>query len=335
MEAQLRSYSEAISSRLDRYLEREVEICGEYHPLIKEVCHHAREYCMRGGMRLSSIAGLLVYKGYRGEIDDLALDVCVGLELYRHSILVHDDIVDESDERRGGAAFHHLFGDNRFGFGTAVFFGNCLFSKSLEAVVDREAARLLNQSFFEVNTSQILDLSFEYKLPDVEDWYTMAERRAPALFKTTMEIGGVTASAPEGDMELIRSAGMNFGFAFDIQDDLIDTFSNEAGYGRHPGGDITLGKNPLHMIYTREMASKSEIESIDALRGKKVISGTELEKVRQIIKECGAADRALERVNQHVGIGLTKVEETSMNREAIEMLGGMVEFVRDSLEWYR
>jgi geranylgeranyl diphosphate synthase type II len=86
-----------------------------------------------------------------------------------------------------------------------------------------------------VNESQVLDLLFEYKTPDVNEWYVMASKRAASLFKASLLVGAVLADASEKDLRLLGEAAEHIGYCFDIQDDIIDTFASEEQYGRRPG----------------------------------------------------------------------------------------------------
>jgi len=92
-----------IEERLAAFLENETREAIEYSDSIGRLYNDLREYIFRGGKRLASCSTLFAYKGFTGEADSRILDVCAGIELYRHSILIHDDLVDEDELRRGPA----------------------------------------------------------------------------------------------------------------------------------------------------------------------------------------------------------------------------------------
>ncbi|MFB0502120.1 MAG: polyprenyl synthetase family protein, partial [Candidatus Bathyarchaeia archaeon] len=83
-----------------------------YHHYVEKVYSSMEEFVLRKGKRLASCSTLLTYRGYTGDINDQILKVCVGIELYRHSILIHDDLVDKDEFRRGGKTFHRMFSEN-------------------------------------------------------------------------------------------------------------------------------------------------------------------------------------------------------------------------------
>jgi geranylgeranyl diphosphate synthase type I len=135
-EETLDKYGLVIEERLSSLLEKETENAMDYHDFIGRLYGDLREYTFRKGKRLASCSTLVAYKGFNGEVDNRIVDVCVGIELYRHSILLHDDLVDDDEARRGGSTIHKKYAhehDIRFGGGLAVFAGNILYALAVKA----------------------------------------------------------------------------------------------------------------------------------------------------------------------------------------------------------
>ncbi len=338
-------YSKMIEEHLKEYfysLNLEAE---RYHQFIHKTYDNLAEYTLRRGKRLASTYTLITYSGYQGGVDEAILRACSGIELYRHSILLHDDLVDKEELRRGGKVFHSLFDgyDERLGVGVAVFTGNIaytlavqkIFSSGFERSRLARAVMLLNAGFLSVNESQILDLLFEYTEPDVEEWYTMASKRAASLFKTTILIGAVLGDAPEDDILVLTEAAENIGYSFDIQDDIIDTFASRDQYGREPAGDIVRGKKPLHIVYALKMADDNTLALLREVRSKRRISEDELETIRRGLRSCGALDAAKEKSRLHAQKASEQIEQAGMTDEAKEFFKSLLTFVKDSLDWYK
>ncbi|MBI5253704.1 MAG: polyprenyl synthetase family protein [Euryarchaeota archaeon] len=330
----LEKYSNQVEEKLEEYFEQ-VQSQG----FISEVHGHIREYVLRKGKRLASCSTILAYKGYSGKVDEKILNACIGVELYRHSILIHDDLVDLDEYRRGGKAFHKISSlDDRFGEGMAIFSGNILYVMALDAIqnsgfskaqIEKVISLFVNE-FRMVNESQILDLLFEYTQPSVEEWYDMAKKRAASLFKATMLAGGIFADAQKKDLQVLEKAALQIGYAFDIQDDIIGTFASEEQYGRPSGGDLLLGKKPLHIVYALESRKKL----IELLR-KKELSLEEIEKAKTIIKRCGALDKAKEKLKEHAKKANELIQKTSMSSGSKKFFYGFIDYVAESLEWYK
>ena len=336
-------YTALLEEKLTEFFKaREAEY--GYHPFMAEVYSALEEYCLRGGKRIASCTTLYTYQGYKGEIDDEILRASVGIELYRHSILIHDDMVDEDRERRGGRAFHCLFkGDERFGRGTALFAGNLLYAQGLLALAQggfeedklERARTLLVEEYRNVNESQCLDLFFEDREPSPEEWRVMASKRAASLFRATMLTGAVFADAPDKELPLLERAAADIGYSFDITDDIIGTFANEEEYGRTPGGDIAMGKKPLHVAYAYKMLRGAELEEYRSLLRKGTLTEEEIERVKELTIESGALEEAKSDSRSHAEAAKKALAETSMNDEAKENFSKLIDYVSESLDWYR
>lgn len=338
----LDSYGAIIEEDLKSQLDEMLREGQKYHPFMGDVYDETREFVMRGGRRLSACSTLIVYKGFRGQINDRIIRVCSGIELYRHSILIHDDIVDAEEKRRGGETLHKTIAkgfDERFGVGSAMFTGNILYAMAIECLLQSgfeqnkivQAAKLLASEFKAVNESQILDMLFEYKGPDVKEWEVMADRRAASLFKASMLAGAILASAPEKDLELLLNAARHIGFAFDIQDDIIDTFATEEQYGRVPCGDIGKRKKPLHII----LALQKDERLVAIMQEGRMLEGAEIKYVQSLIRDCGALDKAKSISREHAGKAKEMISMTGMNQDAKDFFISFIGFVDESLDWYK
>ena len=335
-------YGAIIEEDLKSRLDEMVRDGQKYHPFLADVYDATREFVQRGGRRLSACSTLIVYQGFTGQIDERIVRVCSGIELYRHSILIHDDIVDAEEKRRGGDTLHKTIArgfDERFGVASAMFAGNILYAQAIECLMQSgfeqdklvDAAKLLAAEFRAVNESQILDMLFEYKDPDVKEWEVMAGRRAASLFKASMLVGAILASATEKDRERLHIAAKHIGFAFDIQDDIIDTFATEEQYGRVPCGDIGKRKKPLHVI----LALQKEKRLAAIMQEERCLNGAEIKYVQSLIRDCGALDEAKSFSREHADQAEKMIAMTGMNQDAKDFFISFIRFVDQSLDWYK
>ena len=184
-----------------------------------------------------------------------------------------------------------------------------------------------------MNESQVLDLLFEHKKPDVNEWYVMASKRAASLFKASLLIGAMLADASDRDLELLREVGEHIGYCFDIQDDIIDTFALEEQYGRKPGGDISKHKKPLHIVYTYMMADPAQLETIESAAYMGRLE--DLEKIRKVISDCGGLEAAKSRSREHANLAKKLISETNMSPEVKDFFNSFIDYVKESLNWYK
>ena len=335
----LEEYTKLVEERLADYFE-DLPKYGFISEMYDSLCN----YVLRKGKRLASCSTILAYKGYTGRVDEQILKACIGIELYRHSILIHDDLIDRDEYRRGGKAFHKLFPhDERFGEGLAVFCGNATYALALQALQNsgfREAQtgrviRLFIEEFRNVNESQVLDLLFEYSKPSVDEWYCMAEKRAASLFKATILAGAIFADAPKKDLKTLEEAAEQVGYAFDIQDDIIGTFATEEQYGRPTGGDIVLRKKPLHAVYAFQLLKGEELQRFNELMEKKGLSAREIEEIKRIIKECRGLEKAKETSRKHATRAKELIQRTGMSGESKRFFINFIDYISKSLDWYK
>jgi geranylgeranyl diphosphate synthase type I len=348
-EQTLDRYGAVIEERLKTFLDKAIEEAADYHPFIGNVYGDIGEYVFRKGKRLASCSTLLTYKGYTGTVDDKILDVCVGIELYRHAILVHDDIVDMDDQRRGGKTLHKQFTDtyspynNRFGESAAIFAGNTVYALATQAILNsgfpaetlNKVMLLVSEGYREVNESQTLDLLFEHKDVDVEEWRVMAGKRAASLFKVTLLAGALLAGAPEQDASLLGEAAENMGYSFDIQDDIIDSFAPKDEYGRSPCLDISKNKKPLHIIYALNSEDKTKSEALKCLLGKEFLSIGEVELARKLLRESGGLEAAKQESKQHARQAKALITRTSLADEEKQFFSSFISYIEESLNWYK
>lgn len=348
-ESTLDHYGGLIEQRLKPFLAQCIADAKRYHPFIGDVYSDLEEYVMRKGKRLASCSTLLVYKGYTGKVDEKILNMCVGIELWRHAILIHDDLVDMDSTRRGGETLHTMFMNKynpynqRFGDGTAVFVGNIAYALANCAILEsgfpaetvHKVLELLSEGFRAVNESQILDLLFEFKDVNVTEWRAMAGNRASSLFTFTLVSGALLAGAPVNDQKILTKAAEHMGYSFDIQDDIIDSFAPTEEYGRPPCLDISKNKKPLHVIYALNSEDSSKSEALKCLLGKQFLSIGEVELARNMLRESGGLDKAKQDSKLHAQQAKTYINQTSLTADIKQFFNSFITYIEDSLNWYK
>ena len=268
------------------------------------------------------------------------------MELYRHCILVHDDIVDGDESRRGGTTLHVGYGakyDERFGTGTAIFMGNIAFSLAIQALLDAQltpvqnqtAVALFSQGYQAVNESQILDLFFEYSQPNIADWKTMATKRAASLFSVALVLGAMLGGASSEEQQLLTKAATHMGYAFDIQDDIIDTFAQETDYGKPPGRDIIRGKKPLHIICALTSENKEAGDVLRSLIGRVTVNPDDLAAIRAAITQSGGLDTAKDLSRHHAKQAQALIRQTKLSPDIQNFFDTLITYIVNSLEWYK
>lgn len=209
-----------------------------------------------GGKRLRPALALLSYELFRGDVER-ALPVAHAVEVFHNFSLVHDDIMDQAPLRRGQPTVHH-----RYGVNTAILSGDVMLIYVYEFLLrqpnrDRldEVIRVFNRVAIEVCEGQQLDMNFEQRSDvSIEEYIDMVGKKTAALISGSLELGALVAGAGRDDVDRLSAFGRHIGIAFQLQDDILDTFGDPAKFGKKVGGDIAQNKKTFLILKALESA---------------------------------------------------------------------------------
>jgi octaprenyl-diphosphate synthase len=200
-----------------------------------------------GGKRLRPLLTLAAARlcGYAGGGH---LELAAAVEFIHTATLLHDDVVDESDRRRGQHSANALFGNQ-----ASVLVGDFLFSRAFELMVEHgslDVLRILSRASAVIAEGEVLQLATTNNLETTEAEYLAVVRaKTAALFAAACETGAVVAARPAADAEALHEFGLDFGIAFQIVDDVLDYSAREARLGKTIGDDFREGKLTLPVVY--------------------------------------------------------------------------------------
>jgi octaprenyl-diphosphate synthase len=272
-----------------------------------------------GGKRLRPMLVLLAAQaaGYRGREHQLLLAAVV--EFIHTATLLHDDVVDESDLRRGRKTANAVWGN-----AASVLVGDFLYSRSFQMMVeadDMRVMRILADTTNRIAEGEVLQL-LNVGNPDVDEaaYLRVIERKTAVLFSAATRLGGLLGRLPEAQEEALASYGMNLGFAFQIADDVLDYVSDAGTIGKNIGDDLAEGKATLPLIYAIERAEPAQASSL-----KRAIRTGGLDSLANIIaaiRDTGALDRARARAAQYASLARDALSAlpSSAARDALAVL---------------
>ena len=235
--------TEPISSELTDFVALFNQSLSHTNGMLMQALDHIRQ---RGGKRMRPILILLMAQNF-GRITDVTQHAAVGLELLHTASLVHDDVVDESGERRGQASVNKVF-DNK----VAVLVGDYILSTALMQVSFTHSeviVRNLAELGRTLSNGEILQLSNIQNQDISEDiYYQVIKQKTAALFEACAALGALSVGATEHDIEGARRFGRNLGIIFQIRDDIFDYYDH-GNIGKPTGNDMMEGKLTLPVIY--------------------------------------------------------------------------------------
>ena len=289
--------------------------------LLSQVLAHIRQ---RGGKRMRPILILLLAKNY-GEVSKTTLHSAVGLELLHTASLVHDDVVDESEERRGQASVNATYNNK-----VAVLVGDYLLSTALLHVAYTSNETII-QNLAELGRTlargEILQLSNIQNTVISEDVvYDVISVKTAALFESCAGIGAMSACASPEEVEKAKRFGQNLGIIFQIRDDIFDYYESKE-IGKPTGNDMAEGKLTLPVIYA---LNNSHLESMQTL-ARKVKNGTvnsdEIAVLVEFAKENGGIEYAERRMNDYRQLCMDYIEGSVKEKAIRDALTAYVDYV--------
>lgn len=278
------------------------------------------------------------------------------LEIFHAAALLHDDIIDNSDTRRGAPSAHRLFerlhadsgwagSSPDFGRASAILLGDLLLGWSdelldegLSALPDRDAARAARGEFMrmrtEVTAGQYLDILEE------RAWLTQpeSEQRLRAerviIFKSAkysveapLTIGAAIAGASRTQLDALREFGLPLGVAYQLRDDLLGVFGDPEVTGKPSGDDLREGKRTILIAIARERLAPGQRRLLDELLGDPELAPEQVMMLQRTIRDCGAVDEVEALIATNVATALAALDDAPLSRDARGELGSLAKTV--------
>ncbi|ENN96329.1 Polyprenyl synthetase [Methanocaldococcus villosus KIN24-T80] len=246
----------------------------------------ANHLLLSGGKRLRPYLCVLVYKLKKDNLSEV-LPAAVSVELIHNYTLIHDDIMDNDDLRRGKPTVHKVYGN-----AMAILAGDLLYAKAFEAVANikdnrkaHEVLKILADACVYVCEGQAMDMEFEEKdSVSLEEYLDMIRKKTGALIEAAAKIGAVMGDFNDEEMKAIEKYAENIGLTFQIQDDVLDLIADEEKLGKPVGSDIREGKKTIIIIHALSTLEEDKKNRLKSLLGKKDITKEEIGEAIEILR---------------------------------------------------
>lgn len=306
------------------------------NPVIKEHYQLLADYCLRRAKRLRPVLTLLAYQAAGGKNIKSILEPALAFELFHNYTLIHDDIYDEDEKRRGEWANHILFQkrfqkmygsagsaklysseSERFGVVAGMINGKILHILSLRAILFSKISERMKLAGTELlkevslidNLGQAIDLDFEKeKRVSPEDYRTMVLCKTGQLFSSAAQWGAVLAGASQSQRQALRRYAEYLSITFQIRDDLLD-INLDGKKGRDIGSDIKKGKKTLLVIDALQKAGPKEKKLILTNLGNPKAAEPQIKKIIDLLHSLGSVERARQEAFLQMEKGIEALEE--------------------------
>ena len=251
-----------------------------------------------GGKRIRPVLMLLAYQLYKDDPESILMQAAA-LETYHNYTLLHDDLMDNADLRRGHETVHKKWNANQ-----AILSGDSMLVLAYERMAQCAADKLsqvlaiFTETALEIGEGQQYDIDFERRTDVEEDEYIeMVRLKTSVLLACALKIGGALAGAPEQDLDNLYKFGERIGLAFQLQDDFLDVYGDPRVFGKAIGGDITSNKKTYMLINAFNHANDVQREELTRWITAKTFDRAEkVAAVTRLYNEIGVDKLALDKI---------------------------------------
>ena len=252
-----------------------------------------------GGKRIRPVLMLLSYNLFKDDPESILMPACA-LETYHNYTLLHDDLMDNADLRRGHQTVHRKWDAN-----TAILSGDSMlvlaYQRMAQCSPDKLAAvlSLFTETALEIGEGQQYDMDFEHRNDVAEDEYIeMIRLKTSVLLACALKIGAILAGASEADADNLYRFGEQIGLAFQLQDDFLDVYGDTKVFGKAIGGDIVSNKKTYMLINAFNRADAAQRAELDRWIGAADFDAKEkIAAVTRLYNEIGIDKLAKEKIN--------------------------------------
>lgn len=305
-----------LRTELITHIETELQSVLNALPKRPESLYEPFSYAMNaGGKRIRPILTALAAGMCGGEVKN-ALPAAMAVEILHNFTLVHDDIMDSAETRRGKPSVFAKWDEN-----VAILSGDVMFAGAIQQLnvygasedYSKEEYAALNQIFLNsivtVCEGQALDMEFvDRESVELSEYIEMISGKTAALLSSSLEMGAISAHASTEQRNSLAKLGMELGVAFQIQDDYLDATADPEKFGKRPGGDIFEGKKTYLTILALERGNESQKARIQQTLDAENPSEEEVEEVLRLMNDLKVFDDVASTINQHYDEAVSLIE---------------------------
>lgn len=270
-----------------------------------------------GGKRIRPVLLLMAYDLYKQEYEE-AFPVAIAIEMFHNFTLLHDDIMDNADLRRNYETVHLKYSNE-----TAILSGDAMSILSYEYIVQckspnyRQIFDLYTHTALQICEGQQYDMDFENRNDvTVNEYLKMIGLKTAVLLATSLKLGALIAEAPSDDAQKLFDFGYNLGMAFQLQDDLLDTYGETTSFGKNIGGDIVANKKTFLLLKALELAKGETLKVLTKLITDADFDREEkIKKVKNIYNDLDVVKFSKLRMEEFYSKAIQCLESVSVEKE--------------------
>ena len=275
-----------------------------------------------GGKRIRPVLMLMGYNLYKDDVERIMMPA-LGLETYHNYTLLHDDLMDRADVRRGHATVHRKWDEN-----AAILSGDSMLVLAYQRMAQCDAAllpqvmELFTETALEIGEGQQYDIEFGTRNDVTEDEYIeMIRLKTSVLLACALKLGAMLAGAPKTDAEILYDFGEQIGLAFQLQDDYLDVYGDFKTFGKRIGGDILCNKKTYMLINAQLLANDSQRKELEYwLTAKDYDEEEKIKSVTHLYDEIGIPQIARKKIEYYYSLAEQSLAKVNLPEEKKSLL---------------
>ena len=275
-----------------------------------------------GGKRIRPVLMLMGYKLYREDVDSIMMPA-LGLETYHNYTLLHDDLMDRADVRRGHPTVHKKWNEN-----AAILSGDSMLVLAYQRVAQcnpemlPKVMELFTETALQIGEGQQYDIDFETRDDVTEaEYIEMIRLKTSVLLACALKMGGLLAGAPSADLEALYDFGEQLGLAFQLQDDYLDVYGDFKVFGKRIGGDILCNKKTYMLINAQLRANSAQRRELEGwLAAADFDEEQKISSVTRLYDEIGIPELAQQKIQFYYDLAEKSLAKVALPKEAKQNL---------------
>ena len=267
-----------------------------------------------GGKRIRPVLMLLGYNLWKEQPEDILMPA-IGLETYHNYTLLHDDLMDNADVRRGQQTVHKKWNANK-----AILSGDSMLVLAYQRVAQVPAQKLqqvldlFTVTALEIGEGQEYDMDFETRNNVTEDEYIeMIRLKTSVLLACALKMGAILADAPQEDIDRLYTVGEQLGLAFQLQDDLLDVYGDPKVFGKAIGGDIASNKKTYMLINAFNRANPKQLKELTRwIDAKTFDREVKVSIVTRLYDEIGIRELCEQKINYYFDLARQTLDQVNV-----------------------
>lgn len=275
-----------------------------------------------GGKRLRPVLMLMAYNMYKEDVEHILMPA-IAIETYHNFTLLHDDLMDRADVRRGKPCVHKKWNDN-----AAILSGDNMLVLAFHRMIQcdeqymPDVLRLFTETALEIDEGQQYDIDFEDRSDVTEEEYIeMIRLKTSVLLACALKIGAILGGATKQDAEALYEFGEKLGLAFQLQDDYLDVYGDFKTFGKQIGGDIMCNKKTYMLINAQLLANEDQARELDYWLNKENPQREEkVAAVTRLYNEIGVPQLVKDKINQYYQEAAQALARISLSQDRTAVL---------------